>query len=218
MAHGAEQCGEGVVVGAKGVRSAKGTEHGDGRRGVGRAGVSGDQSVVEDGVAALRRDGVEEGGGGGEAARDGVRGDEGGGGDGAGSGAEEERGGGEVGGEGVEVDEAESEVRVRRRVEERGGGEPCVEAAEGAEERWGGGGKGVVLGEAPQEDGALVGQGGGCEGRRRHAVFARLGARRAPPGSILNAGPQGQKNCLHVAKPKGRRCLTGMAAISFATI
>lgn len=107
MAYGAEERGEGVVVRAKGVGTAQGTEHGDGGRGVGRAGVRGDHGVVEDGVAALGRDGVEEGGGGGEAARGGVRGDEGGGGDGAGSGAEEERGGGEVGGERVEVDEAE---------------------------------------------------------------------------------------------------------------
>ena len=152
---------------------------------------------MEDGVAASRRDGVEEGDGGGEAARGGVRGDEGSGGDGARVGAEECRGGGEVAGEGVEVDEAEGEVRVRRRVEERGGEKARVEAAERAEE--GGGGQGDARAEAPQEDGALVGQGGDTERRRwrrrRHRVVAwldRARARVAPPRAHST-----NKNALH---------------------
>jgi hypothetical protein len=162
---------------------------------VGRAGVRRYHGVVEDSVAASGRDGVEERDGGGEAARGGVRCDEGGGGDGARVGAEEELGGGEVGGERVEVGEAEGEVRVRRRVEEPGGEEARVEAAERAEEE-GRGGKGAARDEAPQEDGALVGQrgDGGRRRRRRHSVVAWLGkpgARRAALGSIGNAGPRG---------------------------
>ena len=85
-------------------------------------------------------------------------------------------------GQGVEVDEAEPEVRVRRRVEEPGGEEARVEAAEGAEE--GGGGKGAARGEAPQEDGALVGQ-RGDGGRRWHSVVAWLGK----PGALRAAPP-----------------------------
>jgi len=157
---------------------------------VGRAGVRGDHGVVEDGVAARLRDGVEEGDGGGEAARGGVRGDEGRGGDGARVGAEECGGGGEVAGEGVEVDEAEREVRVRRRVEERGGEEARVEAAERAEE--GGGSQGAARGEAPQEYGALVGKGGDPlrpRRWRRHRRRGVVGPGRAPASH--GTGPRG---------------------------
>jgi hypothetical protein len=134
VAHGADERGEGVIVGAKGAGGEQGAEHGDGGRGIGRAGVRRDHGVVKDGVSTHGRDGVEEGHGGRQAARGGVRRNEGGGGYRAWFGAEEELGGGEIGGEGVEVDEAEGEMRVRRRVEERGGDEVRVEAAERAEE------------------------------------------------------------------------------------
>lgn len=151
---------------------------------MGRAGVGGDHGVVENGVAARRRDGVEEGDGGGEAVRGGVRGDEGSGGNGARVGAEEGRGGGEVSGESVEVDEAEGEVRVRRRMEERGGEEARVEAAECAEEV-GGRGQGTARGEAPQEDGTLMRQGGDPVRRRwpRHSVEACFDSTRRTPAT-----------------------------------
>jgi hypothetical protein len=53
-------------------------------------------------------------------------------------------------------------------MEERGGEKARVEAAERAEEggAGGGGGQGAARGEAPQEDGALVGQGGDTVRRR----------------------------------------------------
>ena len=71
---------------------------------------------MEHGVSAGERDAVEEGGGIGEAAGDGVGGDEGRCGYGARVVAEEDRRGGEVGGERVEVEEAEGEVGVGRGV------------------------------------------------------------------------------------------------------
>lgn len=187
MADGAEERSEGVVIGAKGVRAKQGAKHGDRGRGEGGAGERGYHGVVEHGVPAGERDGVEEGGGIGEAAGDGVGGDKGRCGDGAGVRAEEDRRGGEVGGEGVEVEEAEREVGVGRVVEKRGGEEARVEAAEGAEEGAGRGrDRGVARGKLAEEDGALVGEGGDGVQRRRHrssALLGGFGARAAAHGS-----------------------------------
>lgn len=141
---------------------------------------------MEHGVPARDRDGVEEGGGVTEAAGDGVRGDEGRGGDGARVGAEEDGRGGEVRGEGVEVEEAEGEVRVGRVVEERGGEEARVEAAQGAEEGGRGGrDRGVARREVAEEDGALVRERGhGEQRRRRHRPVCRFRGAHGSPGVL----------------------------------